>query len=180
MASRDHPLECYRGYLHALARLRLGPWYRAGIDPSDVVHQAMLKAYQHRGQFRGQTEAEWRAYLRKILANAAADALRALAQEAAIRQGLDESSARLEAWVAAEQSSPSQRAQREEQLLRLADALARLSEDERTALELRYFQDPPWPLADIARRLGRPTPKAVAGLLARGLDKLRRHLRDDP
>ena len=112
-------------------------------------------------------------------ANTVADAISALPQEKAIQNALDQSSARLEAWLAAEQSSPSQKVQREEMLLRLAEALTSLSDDERAALELRYFQEPPWSLADIARQLNRPSAKAVAGLLARGLAKLRELLRDD-
>jgi RNA polymerase sigma factor (sigma-70 family) len=84
----------------------------------------------------------------------------------------------LEAWLAAEQSSPSQKAQREEQLLQLSDALSQLAADERTALELRYLQESPWSLADIAKHLNRPSAKAVAGLLSRGLEKLRGLLRD--
>ena len=108
-----------------------------------------------------------------------ADAISTLPQEKAIQNALDQSSARLEAWLAAEQSSPSQKVQREEMLLRLAEALTSLSDDERAALELRYFQEPPWSLADIARQLNRPSAKAVAGLLARGLAKLRELLRDD-
>jgi RNA polymerase sigma-70 factor (ECF subfamily) len=179
VAPQGFPLEEYREYLRVLAQLRLKSWLNDKIDPSDVVQQALLKAYQHRDQFRGQNQAEWRAYLRSILANTVADAISALPREKAIQNALDQSSARLEAWLVAEQSSPSQKVQREEMLLRLAEALTSLSNDERAALELRYFQEPPWSLADIAGQLNRPSAKAVAGLLARGLAKLRELLRDD-
>ncbi len=138
----------------------------------------MLKAHQHRDQFRGQSEAQWRAYLRSILANTVADAIRDLPEEKVIQNALDQSSARLDAWLAAEQPSPSQKVQQEERLLQLSDALSRLSEDERTALELRYFQESPWSLADIAKQMNRPSAKAVAGLLSRGLEKPRGLLRD--
>ena len=74
---------------------------------------------------------------------------------------------------AAEHTSPSGKAEREERLLQLADALAQLSADERTALELRYMQEQPLSLVQIAQQLGRPSDKAVAGLLARGLAKVR-------
>jgi RNA polymerase sigma-70 factor (ECF subfamily) len=179
VAPQRFPLEDYREYLRVLARLRLKSWLHGKIDPSDVVQQALLKAHQHRDQFRGQNQAQWRAYLRAILANTLADAISALPQEKTIQNALDQSSARLEAWLAAEQSSPSQKVQREEMLLRLAEALAILSDDERASLELRYFHEPPCSLADIARQLNRPSAKAVAGLRARGLAKLRELLRDD-
>jgi RNA polymerase sigma-70 factor (ECF subfamily) len=52
----------------------------------------------------------------------------------------------------------------------LADALAALSEGQRQALLLRYFQG--WPLGRIAGQLGR-SHAAVAGLLKRGLEQLR-------
>jgi len=176
--ARNWPLEFYRGYLCSLARLRLKAFPQGTLDPSDAVQQALLKAQKHRHQFRGQNEIQWRAYLRRILASTLADAIGDLPQERMIQESLDRSSARLEAWLAAEQSSPSQKVQREEQLLQLSDALSRLSEDERTALELRYLQEPPWSLAEIAKHLNRPSAKAVAGLLSRGLERLRGLLRD--
>jgi DNA-directed RNA polymerase specialized sigma24 family protein len=58
----------------------------------------------------------------------------------------------------------------------LVDSLESLAPDERAALELRYLQTPPWSLPEIARQLNRPSTKAVAGLLARGLEKLRKLL----
>ncbi len=83
---------------------------------------------------------------------------------------LEASSARLEAWLAAEQSSPIEQAQRNEQVLHLAEALTALPEDQRLVVELRHLKG--WSLADIARHLGR-SPAAVAGLLHRGLGRLR-------
>jgi RNA polymerase sigma-70 factor, ECF subfamily len=177
MADQDgsdrFPPERYREYLRLLARLQLPPALRGKLDPSDVVQQTLLKAHQHRDQFRGTTEGEWRAWLRRILANAIADAARHLPPGENVQEALERSSARIEEWLVAAGSSPAERAERAELLLRLADALAALPDDERTALELRFLQQPPWPLADIARHLGRPTPKAVAGLLNRGLQRLR-------
>ena len=51
-----------------------------------------------------------------------------------------------------------------------------LTDDERLALVMRYMQLPQASLAEIAQCLNRPT-KAVAGLLAHGLKKVRK-LRD--
>jgi DNA-directed RNA polymerase specialized sigma24 family protein len=59
----------------------------------------------------------------------------------------------------------------------MATALATLPESQRTALELRYLQEPAWSLAEIASHLGR-TDKAVAGLLCRELEHLRERLRE--
>ena len=82
--------------------------------------------------------------------------------------------------MAVEDPSPSAHVERAEQLRRLAEGLTRLAEDERTAVEMRYLQDPPCPLPEITKVLGRPTAKAVACLLARGLEKLRGLLSEKP
>ena len=174
-------LERFRAYLRLLARLNLGPRLQGKFDPSDVVQQTLLDAYARRAQFRG-GEAERAAWLRQILARNLADAARAFGQlkrdagrEQSLEAALQESSARLANWLAAEQSSPSQRAERDEEVVRLADALALLPQDNHEALVLHYCQG--LPLAEIAHRLGR-TPAAVAGLLKRGLKQLRERLRE--
>jgi RNA polymerase sigma-70 factor (ECF subfamily) len=175
----NRALEDYRDYLHLLARLQLDPRLRGKIDPSDVVQQTLVKAHQHREQFRGQSAGEQAGWLRRILANTLVDAARKFGREVDLQRPLEqavhESSARLEAWLAAEQSSPSEVALRQEELLRLAGALARLPEDQRTAVELHHLRD--GSVAEIAAHMGR-TEAAVAGLLRRGLKKLRELLQD--
>jgi RNA polymerase sigma-70 factor (ECF subfamily) len=181
MAATDpDDLELYRHYLLLLARSRLGDQAQARVDPSDVVQQTLLEAHAKRRQFRGQTEAEKAGWLRQMLACNLADAFRALgrakrdaSRERSLEAALDESSSRLEAWLAAEQSSPSQRVQRPEQLLHLALALAQLPEDQRTAVELKHLQA--LTVAEIAERLGR-SETAIGGLLRRGMTRLRQLL----
>jgi len=87
------------------------------------------------------------AWLRQILANNIAQAVRRYStqgrntsQERSLPAAVKASSARLEAWLAADQSGPSQRAERNEQLLCLAGALSRLPDDQRTAVEQRHLQ----------------------------------------
>jgi RNA polymerase sigma-70 factor (ECF subfamily) len=81
----------------------------------------------------------------------------------------------MERWLAADDSSPSQRVLWEERMLELAEALARLPEDQRTALELRYLEG--LSVAEICGRMGRGT-SSVANLLYRGLKALRERLVD--
>jgi RNA polymerase sigma-70 factor (ECF subfamily) len=173
----DQPLERFREYLRLLARLQLDARLRGKLDPSDVVQQTLVKAHQARGQFRGRSEGELLGWLRRILANTLVDAVRKLGGEAHRQRSLEDaveaSSARLEAWLAADQPSPSDQAARQEQLVRLAAALARLPEDQRTAVERHYLHGESVP--EIADIFGRTRP-AVAGLLRRGLKKLREYL----
>jgi RNA polymerase sigma-70 factor (ECF subfamily) len=173
--SAQRPLEEYRDYLHLLARLQLDPQLRGKIDPSDVVQQTLVKATQNQEQYRGQSAAEQAGWLRRILGNILIDAARKFHREVNLQQELEQSSARLEAWLAAEQSSPSEVAVRQEQLLRLASALAQLPEDQRSVVEAHHLRDAP--VAEIAVQMGR-TEAAVAGLLRRGLKKLRELLKE--
>jgi RNA polymerase sigma-70 factor (ECF subfamily) len=91
-------------------------------------------------------------------------------RERSLEAAMDQSSARLEAFLAGGRSSPSAQAVRQEQLLGLAHALARLPDDQRAAVELKHLKG--CSLDEVGRRLGR-TKASVAGLLFRGLRRLR-------
>jgi RNA polymerase sigma-70 factor (ECF subfamily) len=176
------PLERYRDYLCLLARLHFIPQLRGKIDPSDVVQQTLLKAHQNVDQFRGRCEEELVAWLRAILANQLTDVARRFRGQArdaglerSIRTGVEQSSARLEAWLAAEDSSPSEQAIRHEQLLRLSDALAMLPKDQQLAVELKHFQG--YSVETISQYMSR-SKTAVGGLLRRGMKQLRESMEE--
>lgn len=176
-------LERYRPYLLLLARMQLGGQYRAKLDASDVVQQVLLEAHRQRDQFQGENTGQLLAWLRRILAGTLTDTLRMLGRarrdvhrECSLEGILDESSDRLEAWLIAEQTSPSEGADRNEQVVRLAAALTQLAESQRDALLLRYYHG--WSVPEISKHLGR-SPTAVAGLVKRGLQQLRELLREN-
>jgi RNA polymerase sigma-70 factor (ECF subfamily) len=172
-------LEPFRSYLGLLARLQLDPALRGKVDLSGVIQQTLFEASQalQRDGHEGEVVAP---LLRRLLANNLADEARKVraqkrdaGRERSLEASLAESSARLEAFLATGQSSPSERAGRAEELARLAAALDTLPEAQRQAVELHYLHG--LPLAEVAEHLGR-SKAAVAGLLHRGLDALRGRL----
>jgi RNA polymerase sigma-70 factor (ECF subfamily) len=181
--ARGDPLTRYRDYLRLLARLHLDPRLQAKLDPSDVVQEALLKAHAGLAQFRGRDDAELAGWLRKILANTLAELARRydtgardVGRERSLKAALEESSVRLEHWLAADQSEPGQQADRQEQLLRLAEGLARLPEDQRRAVELRHLKG--CSLAEVARQMDR-SKAAAAKLIFRGVKSLKAQLRGE-
>jgi RNA polymerase sigma-70 factor, ECF subfamily len=172
-------LERFRAYLDLLARLEVAPRLRDKVDLSGVVQQTLLEAHQgmleHPRSER--TAAELAGWLRSILSHNLADVLRKLTarkrdfrREWSLESALDQSASRVEQWLAADQSSPSRQAIRQEELLKMAESLATLPEGQRRAIELHHLQGRP--LVEIAAELG-TTKSAVAGLLHRGLKALR-------
>jgi RNA polymerase sigma-70 factor (ECF subfamily) len=173
-------LEAFRAYLRLMARLQLEPKLRGKLDPSDLVQQTFVKALQALEQFRGQTDAELAGWLRQILANTLANAIRDLHRdkrdvhrEQSLHAALDQSSARLEAWLLDPHSSPSQQAERNERLLRLSAALEQLPAAQGEAIILHHLLS--WTLDAVAVHLDR-TAAAVAGLIKRGMRQLRQQL----
>jgi RNA polymerase sigma-70 factor (ECF subfamily) len=178
----SHPWERYRGYLTLLARQQLTPAAAVRCDPSGVVQQTLLEAHQAADRLAGLDGGQVLGWLRTALARNLLDELRRaraerrdVGRDQPLDAALDESSARTEAWLAAEQSSPSEQADRHERFLRLASAVASLPDGEREAVELHYLLGRP--VAEVAETMGR-TPSAVGGLLKRGLRRLRELLRE--
>jgi len=174
-------LETYRRYLALLARLQVSRRLQGKIDPADVVQDVFLEAHRHFALFRGVSEREFVAWLRQILAARLANLVRHylgtkrrdVRLEREMAAAVDQSSRVLDGGLIARQSSPSERAARCEQAVRLADTLAQLPDDQREVLVLRHLEELTFP--EVARRMGR-TVDSVKGLWTRGLDRLRRIL----
>src|SRR5439155_12433157 len=112
-------LNQYRGYLRALAQIELGRRLQSKIDPSDIVQQSLLEAHQDLATLKGKTEAELVAWLRMILTrnllNTARDfgaQKRDIRRERSLAQQVEDSSVRLDNFLASDQTSPSQRVSR--------------------------------------------------------------------
>ena len=176
----DHPaadpgraLEKLRRYLCVLACMHLDRRLWAKLDPEDVVQSTFAEALAKWDQFQGQGEEQLKGWLRQMLLHNIFDTVRTFRQQKCdvlLEQPLEQSSARLMDSLAAEQSSPSQRAVKNEQLLRLADALLELPKDQQEVVILHHLHE--MKLADVALHLDRSL-GAVAGLIHRGLKKLK-------
>lgn len=180
MADPATPLEPFRRYLTVLASVHLDARLRGKLDPADVVQQTLLRACAAAADLRATDPPVVAAWLRKILAHELADAAkhfdrdkRAVNRERSLDADLDRSASGLAAWLAADETSPSGRAAKNEDLLRLADALAELPDRMREVVVLKHCQN--WTLQQIADRVGKTVP-AVASLLRRGLEQLRTRL----
>jgi RNA polymerase sigma-70 factor (ECF subfamily) len=178
----EHDPESYRSYLRLIARLQLPPQLAAKVDASDIVQETLLQAHRARQDFRGASEPEFIAWLRQILKHTLSHAARDwgrqkrnVGREQTIAPSVEESSARLETYLAADQTSPSMQAGRNEHLVRLAAALETLPAEQREAIELHYWHG--WTLAAIGEHQQRSV-GSVAGLVHRGLAKLRDVLPD--
>ncbi len=178
--SNAEALEPFRRYLEVLARVHLDPRLRGKLDPADVVQQTLLRACAALPEVRARSPEALAAWLRQILARTLADTVkhyhrdrRDVNLERSLEADLDRSSANLAGCLAADQTSPSLAAQRNEELLRLADALDALPEPMREVIILKHCRGQT--LQQIADQLGRTVP-SVASLLRRGLEILRHRL----
>jgi RNA polymerase sigma-70 factor, ECF subfamily len=179
-APPDAELARYRAYLRTLAAIGFDPKLRAKLDPSDVVQQTMIEACADWPAWAERPEPERLAWLRKALAHNLLDALRQfrrgkrdLRRERGLDDAMDRSSARLGSFLSADITSPSMNMARQEQELRVAEALAELPPLQREAIVLQRWHG--WSLARIAEHLGK-SQDAVVGLVFRGHRTLRERL----
>lgn len=173
-------LERYRGFLLMLAHCYLSDRLRRRIDPSDIVQLTYLEAKRDLPAFRGETPAEFAGWLRGMLKNnvATAVARHVTTQKRSVKREVEASPKAagqdsVGGWIyqlPGSTTSPSGVVMREEAVLSLLEALHQLPETQAEAIRLRYMEG--LPLSEIVERMGK-SDTAVAGLLKRGLQKLR-------
>jgi len=144
-------LHIYRNYLKLLVVTQLERKLQQRVSPSDVVQETFLEANRDFPQFRGTSSGEFCAWLRKILVNnlhrvvekhvlaAKRDVRREVSLEN-LASNLEQSTARLEAMLPDQGTSPSGNAQRHEMEIVLADYLAELPADYRDVIVLRHLE----------------------------------------
>jgi RNA polymerase sigma-70 factor, ECF subfamily len=176
-------LDRYRPFLILLAQDKIGPRLAVRCDGPDVVQQTLTEAASAFANFKGTSEPEFLAWLRRIHYHNLAEAVRkhVLADKQTIdrEQRLDASGTTATfCWrePVEDQSTPSQHMIKGERALRLAAILQSLPEMQREAVRLRHVEG--LPVEEVARSLNRSL-AATAGLIKRGLQALRANMSKD-
>jgi RNA polymerase sigma-70 factor (subfamily 1) len=172
----------FRVYLETLTFLQIDPRLRSKFGLSDVVQATLVEAWGDLERIQALDGEDRKRWLRRMLVNNLLETIerwRTARRDARLEQSLEaaagHSSCQLKKWLATEEESPSKRMARQEETLRMLEALARLDVRQREALILQKYHG--WTLAQIAEHLG-CTVGTVAGLHARGLKELRKYLPD--
>ena len=184
-AAREALFQRCRNYVGVVARAQVESWLQAKVDASDLVQQTLLDAHRGLGEFRGETEAEWLAWLRRILTHNAADFVRRYAgaekrragREIPIHSGNPDESVAGTLQLSDPGESPSAAVMRHERELMVAEALSRLSADHQEVIRLRNLQR--LPFEEIARLMNRSGP-ATQMLWMRAMKSLQAALPRDP
>lgn len=160
-------LQSYRDYLLAIAEEELPLVLRPKTGASDVVQETYLQAQRGFDQFRGDSEPELRAWLRRILLNEIGRVERTY-------QDTDKRDLGREVPLNGQElpaggPSPSGIISRDEEEALLLQALQRLPPDYQEAIQLRNFEQ--LGFEEIGRRLGRSA-EAARKLWVRAVDQL--------
>jgi RNA polymerase sigma-70 factor (ECF subfamily) len=175
-AAASVEFERFRPQLLLLARGRLSRDLHGPLDPSGLVQEVFLKAWQARRSLRAADDRALQAWLRRILVRQIYNAVRDSRRQK--RGGervvsLETIPAETAGRIPSPGPTPSEVFQARELKDLVAASLAELAPDERTALVLRYWHRRS--TAEIADRLGQRE-GAVTLLIHRGLARLKRLL----
>ena len=176
-SAREQLFEKCRAYVSIVARAQVESWMQGKVDASDLVQQTLMEAHRGLENFRGHTEGEWLAWLRKILNHNAVDFVRRY-RGTEKRQARREVSMRMTSpdrtreWTRDPSDpgeSPSELVIRREQEIEVADAVTKLADDYQEVIMLRNLQR--LSFDEVARRMARSRP-AVQMLWMRAIRKL--------
>jgi RNA polymerase sigma-70 factor (ECF subfamily) len=168
-------MEACRGYLLLVAQRELDPALRAKGGASDLVQETFLDAQRGFHRFRGDSEAELLAWLRRLLLNNLTSfarlyrdtSKRELAREVALDR---DDSARLRSDdLTMEWPTPSRQMMQKEQSEAIRSALDRLPDDYRKVLLMRYQEERSF--EEIGQAMGRSA-NAVRKLWLRAIKRL--------
>ncbi len=167
-SARAGEFEPYRAYLTLVARRSIGPALAGKVGVSDLVQETFLLAQRQAGTFRGQTGAQWRAWLKSILLHHLANQRRYHAIRA--RRGAQDTPGRDVPTEAAAITPPSRQLMRRERDVALGEAMERLPEHYRRVIAWHHHER--LTFIEIARRMG-ISDDAAQKLWGRALVRLR-------
>jgi RNA polymerase sigma-70 factor (ECF subfamily) len=177
-------LEQYRAYLLLVAERELDPALRAKGGASDLVQETFLEAQRDLPRlFTGSSDEELRAWLRRLLLNNLCTFARSFRGTAKrdfgreLKMEADDSRSEPLNGLAAQTETPSRLAIARETAEAMKDALARLPEEYRQVIRLRYEEGRSF--EDVGRIMGR-SPDAARKLWARAMERLRVEWEDEP
>ena len=165
----------YRPYLRVVCSVQLPQFCQKREDASDIVQHTLIDATGGLAEFRGETQAEFEAWMGRLLERNILQSVRRHTAEVrdVRREVIDQNphdSATLVWHLAGGESSLSSNVFRGEAASQLAAALEQLPEEQRIAIELRYLgQQSLKSIADYMEK----TTSSVSGLIRRGVENLR-------
>ncbi len=176
----DVRLMKHRSMLVTKARTLVASYLRSHVEPSDMVQNTMLEAHQHASKLVHLEERSFVAWLRRALRHNILDAVKQRRNKKRdVRRTVRTSelshtpSAENGCWAI--DTSPSQIAQRKEQIAILWFEIERLPDNQRDAMILKHLQGRS--LKEVSETLGLSEP-AVAGLLHRARQSLMKRMQD--
>ncbi len=174
-------MERYRPVLVTLAEAMIAPGLRGALDASDLVQNTLMEAHRDAGDIAASGEGPFFAWLRAALRNNVLDAAKHLtAQKNDYRRNvrisdLEASFSRLDLALVDDETSPSQKVEKNEQVVIMLAELQKLAVDQRTAIILKHLRG--LSLNEVADSM-RLSESSTAGLLHRGRQQLVRLLGD--
>lgn len=171
----------YQNYIRLLAATQIRSRLRVRVSESDIAQETFMKAAQGFGKFHGTTGGEFVVWLRRILTrriqyqvqqnvHAQVRDVRREVSLQTVNQWVGQSSVRLETLLLAKDPSPGKQLQNHERSVRVANALATVSEEHRDVLILRSIEGLDFPI--VAERMQR-SHGAVRMLWLRAVESLR-------
>ena len=179
--SLEKCLNHFRPMLLTLAEAMMSSTLRGDLEASDLVQQTLLEAHCSAEQLAIMSEPAIFSWLRNALNHNVLDAVKHLkAQKNDVRRrvrvsDLEASFIRLEQILTADETSPSEVVQRNEQICRMLSALQTLPDNQRKAVIWKHLNGRS--LRDIAEALDL-SEAAAAGVLHRGRQRLSQCLQE--
>lgn len=168
----DHLRMVVTRHLDAAARRR--------FDPDDMLQDAYISVFRSAAEARFQTAAQFTRWVEAVVINTTLSRVRDqhrrkrdVARETRPERAAGSSYLTLVEQLSAGLPTPSRQVARDEATAAVLSSLARLTEEQRSVIRLRFFDG--LPVAKVARDLGKQE-NAVHALTYRALRALREHL----